>query len=93
MTDSTDALAPLRKLAGPGQVAALRAECGALGKRITRLGAANGEHWLRLSEAQGRIEAAQLAVAQALAAIERNNDERQVLLDRLEGLLDMRANA
>ncbi len=55
--DTPDTLAPLRKLASPGQVAALRAECAALGRRVAQLGAANAEHWLRLSEAQERIAA------------------------------------
>ena len=35
--DTSDALAPLRKLANPGQVAALRAECDALGRRLVQL--------------------------------------------------------
>ncbi len=74
-----DTLAPLRKLAGPDQVAALRAECTDLGRRVARLGAANAEHWLRLSEAQGWIAAGQLAARQALDAIEQNTEEREAL--------------
>ena len=85
-----DTLAPLRKLANPGQAAALRVECTDLGRRVARLGAANAEHWLRLSEAQGRVEAGHLAMAQALDAIEQNTGEREALLDRYEALLDMR---
>ncbi len=49
----SDALAPLRKLTGPDQVAALRAECTELGRRVARLGAANAEHWLRLAVNMG----------------------------------------
>ncbi len=85
-----DALAPLRKLAGPDQVAVLRAECTVLGRQVAQLGAANAEHWLRLSEAQGRVEAGQLAMAQALDVIGQNIEEREALLDRYEALLDMR---
>ena len=52
--DTSDALAPLRKLANPGQVAALRAECDALGRRLVQLRAANAEHWLRLKFCEQR---------------------------------------
>ena len=88
--DTTDALAPLRKLAGPDQAGALRAQCATLGRRLAQLRAANSEHWLRLSEATGRIEAGQLAARQALDAIEQNNGERGALLDRYQILLSMR---
>ena len=57
----TATLTALRKLAEPGQAGLLRAECDDFGRQVARLSAANEEHWLRLSEAHGRIEAAQLA--------------------------------
>ena len=75
----TDTLAQLRKLAGPDQTAALRTDCRVIGNRIAQLGAANAEHWLRLSEAQGRIDAGQLAATQALDVIEQNTEEREAL--------------
>ena len=85
-----DALAPLRKLAEPGQVTALKGECLSLKRRGAQLGAECDEYFMRVAEAQGRVKADQFVIKQALAAIEQNTDERDALLDRYKVLLDLR---
>ena len=93
MPDSSDALATLRTLTGPDQAKAVAVECTVLSRRVDQLRAGNAEHMSRIGEAEGRIDAAQLAISQALDAIEDNMKVWEATLDRHEKLLDMRESA
>ena len=90
MPDTSDALATLRTLTGPDQAKVVAVECTVLSRRVDQLRAANAEHMSRIGEAEGRIDAAQLAISQALDAIEDNMTQWQDTLGRHEALLDMR---
>ena len=90
MPDTTDALATLRDLTAPDQAKAVAVECSVLSRRVDQLRAANAEHMCRIGEAEGRIDAAQLAISQALDAIEDNMKLWEATLARHEALLEMR---